>query len=120
MKLLRSLLPGHLSASTWIVNPSHSRVLMLHHRKLDLWLHPGEHAGSSPDKLRVVMNEATEETVVAAENIRLKSDAIFDVDIQATTENTLPGSIISLLYRTCCQTPPRRESFSRTFFIQTC
>lgn len=77
----RDLLPGHVSASAWILNPSRTHVLMLHHRKLGLWLQPGGHADGNPDMIRVVLKEASEETGIALEQIRLVSDAIFDVDI---------------------------------------
>lgn len=99
----RELLPGHVSASAWIVNPVRSHVLLLHHRKLDLWLHPGGHADGDPDILRVVMNEASEETGVAAEHIRLMSDAIFDVDIHTVYES---------------EYSPRHEHFDIRFLME--
>lgn len=77
----RSLVPGHVSGSAWIVNPARTHVLMLHHRKLDLWLQPGGHADGDPDMIRVVLKEAAEETGVPMDEIRLVSDAVFDVDV---------------------------------------
>jgi len=58
----RNLSIGHVSGSSWVVNPTFSHVLLLHHRKLDLWLQPGGHADGDTDILRVILNETSEET----------------------------------------------------------
>jgi tmRNA-binding protein len=39
--LERTHLPGHFTASAWVVSPDRERVLLLHHRKLDRWLNRG-------------------------------------------------------------------------------
>jgi len=77
--------PAHVSGSTWVINPSHSAVLMMHHRKLNAWLQPGGHADGDADVIRVALKEASEETGVDPSHIHLLSDQIFDVDIHATT-----------------------------------
>ena len=77
----RKLWPGHVTASAWVVNPARDHVLLLHHRKLDMWLQPGGHADGDPDVLNVVRKETSEETGVATEHIRFVSEAIFDVDV---------------------------------------
>ncbi len=75
----RRLLTGHVTGSAWIVNHDHSKVLMLHHRKLGRWLQPGGHADGEPDILAVALREAREET--GLDDIRPVSPAIFDIDI---------------------------------------
>ena len=40
----RDCLPGHITASSWIVSHDHQRVLFTHHRKLDRWLRRGNPA----------------------------------------------------------------------------
>ncbi len=77
----RHLETGHVTGSSWVVNPSRSRVLLLHHRKLDRWLQPGGHADGDPDMLRVVLKETAEETGLEIEQIHLVAEQIFDVDI---------------------------------------
>lgn len=77
----RALLPGHVSGSAWVLNKARSHVLMMHHRKLDMWLQPGGHADNDPDMVRVVLNEVHEESGVPLENIHLVADEIFDVDV---------------------------------------
>ncbi len=76
--LERICAPGHLTGSAWIVNPTRSRVLLVHHRKLDKWLQPGGHADGDPDLLAVARREAREETGLT--RLRTVSPAIFDAD----------------------------------------
>lgn len=38
----RDCLPGHVTASAWLVDPGGGRTLLTHHRKLNRWLQPGE------------------------------------------------------------------------------
>jgi 8-oxo-dGTP pyrophosphatase MutT (NUDIX family) len=80
----RELLPTHVTGSAWVINPSRSHVLMLHHRKLDQWFQPGGHADGDADILRVALRETSEESGVDLSQVRLISDAIFDVDIHWT------------------------------------
>lgn len=81
------LLPGHVTGSAWVVNPSRDKVLMLHHKKQDQWFQPGGHADRDSDIRRVALRETHEETGIALEDIKLLSDDIFDVDI-----HTIPAS----------------------------
>ncbi len=82
----REHLPAHVSASTWVVNPDRTAVLLMHHRKLDCWLQPGGHADGATDMRAVALTECAEETGVAPEHIRLVGEGIFDVDIHSTQE----------------------------------
>jgi hypothetical protein len=41
--------PGHFTGSAWTVSQDGSRVLLTHHRKLNLWLQPGGHADGETD-----------------------------------------------------------------------
>ncbi len=83
----RSLMPGHVTGSSWVVNPSRSHTLMLHHRKLNLWLQPGGHADGDADMHNVVIKETSEESGLPLENIKLLSANIFDIDIHTIYEN---------------------------------
>ena len=59
--LFRSCVPGHITASAWIVDSAGARYMLLHHRKLGRWLQPGGHVdGQHPSA--AVLREAEEET----------------------------------------------------------
>jgi 8-oxo-dGTP pyrophosphatase MutT (NUDIX family) len=73
----RSHLPGHFTGSAWLVSADGARVLLMHHRKLGLWLQPGGHADGDADIARVALREAQEETGVA--DLRVEG-GIFDID----------------------------------------
>ncbi len=76
----RCCLPGHVTGSAWIVSHDRDSVLLLHHRKLGVWLQPGGHADGDADVLRVAMREAEEETGITG--LRAASaDTPLDVDV---------------------------------------
>jgi 8-oxo-dGTP pyrophosphatase MutT (NUDIX family) len=62
----RGLRPAHVTASAVVLDQAVAHVLLVRHRKLGLWLHPGGHVepgdGSLADAAR---REAVEETGVA-------------------------------------------------------
>lgn len=58
----RSCVPGHITASSWIVSSERSRFLLTHHRKLGRWLQLGGHADGETDVLAVALREAREES----------------------------------------------------------
>jgi 8-oxo-dGTP pyrophosphatase MutT (NUDIX family) len=74
----RSLLFGHLTGSSWIVNREMSHTLLIHHFKLDRWFQPGGHCDGDCDVLNVAVKEAIEETGLKVIPLR---DDIFDIDI---------------------------------------
>jgi 8-oxo-dGTP pyrophosphatase MutT (NUDIX family) len=47
----RTCLPDHLTASVVVLDPTRSRVLLAHHRKVGLWLQFGGHIESSDQSL---------------------------------------------------------------------
>lgn len=73
----------HITASTWIVSPDRTRVLLVHHRKLDMWLQPGGHTDPGEDWLAAALREAQEETGLACTPA---SGKLFDLDI-----HVIPG-----------------------------
>lgn len=74
----RSLAAGHLTGSAWIVDPTRTRTLLTHHRKLGKWLQLGGHADGELDLLAVALREAREESGLT--RLRPVSPALFDVD----------------------------------------
>jgi len=75
----RTLSLGHVTGSAWIVDPSGTKTLLVHHRKLNKWVQPGGHCDGNPDVLAVALQEAQEET--GLHGLRLADEAIFDLDI---------------------------------------
>ncbi len=76
----RDCLPGHVTASAWLVDPGRRRVLLTHHRKLNRWLQPGGHCDGHPATLQVALREAEEETGLGAAPCR---PTPLDIDIYA-------------------------------------
>lgn len=60
--LLRSCVPGHVTASAWIVAPDRRRFLLTHHRKLNRWLQLGGHVDGESHVQRAALREAREES----------------------------------------------------------
>jgi 8-oxo-dGTP pyrophosphatase MutT (NUDIX family) len=63
--LLRSCVPGHITASAWILNAAGDACLLTHHRKLDRWLQLGGHVDGEPQVERAALREAVEESGMA-------------------------------------------------------
>lgn len=99
----RTLTAGHVTGSSWVLNPARTHVLMLHHRKLNLWLQPGGHADGDADITQVVLKETAEESGVDIENLILVSEDIFDVDV-----HTVHAS----------RYDPRHEHFDIRFLVE--
>lgn len=99
----RSLAAGHVTGSSWVVNPSRTHALMLHHRKLNLWLQPGGHADGDTDIHNVVIKETSEESGIAIGDIKLLSSEIFDIDIHTIYAN---------------QYDPRHEHYDIRFLLE--
>lgn len=75
----RSCVPGHITASVWLLNDKGNKVLLTHHKKLHMWLQLGGHCDGQSNVLDAAMREAQEESGLA--NLIFKSTDIFDVDI---------------------------------------
>jgi 8-oxo-dGTP pyrophosphatase MutT (NUDIX family) len=75
----RSLQTGHVTGSAWLVDAAGLRVLLTHHKKLDMWIQLGGHSDGDGDILRVAMREAREESGLSA--IEPVSPRIFDIDV---------------------------------------
>ena len=74
----RTFLPGHITGSSWIINPKRTKTLLVHHAKLNKWVQPGGHADGDENVLNVALREAEEETGLKVLN---PSPDIFDIDI---------------------------------------
>lgn len=58
-------LPGHATASAWVLSPDKSKILLVHHNFLQVWIQPGGHMDSGDENpLVAARREAHEETKV--------------------------------------------------------
>lgn len=53
---------AHFTASAWVVNADHQKVLMAYHNLYDSWSWLGGHADGQADLLAVALKEVTEES----------------------------------------------------------
>jgi len=81
----RSLEIGHITASAWILNKSHTHALLMHHSKLDKWFQLGGHCDGNPNVLEVAIKEAQEESGIMS--IEPIEHSIFDIDIHLIPAN---------------------------------
>jgi 8-oxo-dGTP pyrophosphatase MutT (NUDIX family) len=75
----RSFTPGHITGSALIFDDCDQKVLLIHHKRLNLWIQPGGHV--APDDRSIVetaIREAREEV-----GLQLPASAarLFDVDV---------------------------------------
>lgn len=88
----RDHLPGHITASAWIVDAARESTLLTHHAKLNRWLQPGGHADGDEDVLNVARKEAFEET--GLRSLATVTPDIFDLDIHLIPErNGFPAHL---------------------------
>ena len=70
---------AHFTASAWVTNPAHDKVLMLYHNIYNSWAWPGGHADGEADLLKVALKEIREETGIA--NVRPAQTANISLEI---------------------------------------
>jgi len=75
-----AFVPGHFTASAFVVRPDRRELLLIHHRKLELWLQPGGHfEPTDADPQAAARRELGEETSLTA--VRPLGVGLLDVDI---------------------------------------
>ena len=72
--------PGHITASAFVLSPDGEDLLLIHHGKLDRWLQPGGHVDpEDEDVLAAACREVREE--VGLSDVTLVHEGVFDLDI---------------------------------------
>ena len=83
----RSNLYGHVTGSAFIVDASGTQTLLMHHKKLNIWVQLGGHADGDHDVCRVANKEAEEESGIT--NFTLLSPQIYDLDVHVIPERKM-------------------------------
>ena len=81
--------PGHVTGSGLLISADGNRVLMNHHKFLNIWICFGGHADGEKDILNVALREVIEESGIG--NIEPVTASIFDVDVHAIPPNPHKG-----------------------------
>ena len=80
--LWRTCVPGHLTASAWVLSPDGGSALLLHHKKLGRWLQPGGHVDGEPRLDLAALREAREESgLQQLEFVPLSADGPMPLDL---------------------------------------
>lgn len=80
--LWRHGLPGHVTASAWLLSADGGQALLTHHRKLGRWLQLGGHVDGDPQLERACLREAREESGIAAlALVPFGGDAVVPLDL---------------------------------------
>jgi len=84
---------GHLTASTWAVNPERTKVLMIYHNIYKSWTWTGGHADGEADLLKLAIRELEEETGV--EHVNVVDDGIYSLEIICVNGHVKRGKYVS-------------------------
>lgn len=91
--LLRTNELVHMTASSWIVNRSRTKILLVYHNIYQSWSWTGGHADGDSDLLAVSIREGREETGLY--NIRPLTDAIFSLENLCVNGHVKKGKYVS-------------------------
>jgi 8-oxo-dGTP pyrophosphatase MutT (NUDIX family) len=79
---LRKQLEGHLTGSGFVLDSTRTKLLLLHHGRLDRWLQPGGHGEGEVDPREIALREIEEETGLARADLTpLNGGQLLDVDV---------------------------------------
>lgn len=71
--------PGHFTASSFVLSPDETQLLLIFHGKLHRWLQPGGHIDpEDPGVVEAARREVSEETGITALDLQ---GGLFDVDV---------------------------------------
>jgi 8-oxo-dGTP pyrophosphatase MutT (NUDIX family) len=82
----RDTLPGHITASAFVVTPDFQQLLLHFHRKLNRWLQFGGHDEGEKHPAKAVLRELVEESGLQHFDF-FGAPTVFDLDIHAIPES---------------------------------
>lgn len=91
--LTRNNTTAHLTASAWVVNPDHTKVLMVYHNIYDSWSWMGGHADGESDLLATAIREVKEESGV--HDVRPLTEDIFSLEVLTVDGHVKRGEYVS-------------------------
>lgn len=103
----RSLKKGHITASSWLLDYTKEKALLMHHKKLDKWFQLGGHADGDSDVISVAIKEAQEESGI--DEIVILNREIFDIDIHLIPANSKDEAHFHYDIRFLLQVPNYQE-----------
>lgn len=83
---------AHFTASAWLLNKEHTKVLMIYHNLYHSWAWTGGHADGERDLLAVAIKEAQEETGV--QMITPITEDIFSIEILTVNGHIKRGKYV--------------------------
>jgi 8-oxo-dGTP pyrophosphatase MutT (NUDIX family) len=98
--------PGHLTASAFVLSPERDAVLLIFHKKLGIWIQPGGHIEPSDDTLEAAARREVAEEV----GLTLPAAApakVFDLDIHLIPARKDEPAHEHFDVRFCFQAPTR-------------
>lgn len=84
---------AHFTASSWLLNKTHDKVLLIYHNIYHSWAWTGGHADGEQDLLAVAKREAMEETGVT--DIREIGSGIFSLEVLTVDGHEKRGEYVS-------------------------
>ena len=91
--LLRSNETFHFTASAWVTDESHTKILMLYHNIYNSWSWPGGHADGEEDLLKVALREVREETGI--ENLKAVDEQPLSLEILTVNAHFKKGKYVA-------------------------
>jgi 8-oxo-dGTP pyrophosphatase MutT (NUDIX family) len=75
--------PGHFTASAFVLSPGRTDLVMIHHKKLGIWVQPGGHVEATDSDLQsAAQREVLEEVGLGElEPFAIGDSPLFDLDI---------------------------------------
>ena len=73
--------PGHVTASAFVLSPDGTSILLIEHSKLQRWLQPGGHMEPEDTSVLAAAQREVEEEVGLADLPSVLGNALFDVDV---------------------------------------
>ena len=80
---LQSCLEGHITGSALILDVASKNVLLMYHRKLQLWLQMGGHGEGELDPSQIALREAIEESALPDLTFFPSSEQPMVIDVDA-------------------------------------
>lgn len=84
---------AHFTASSWLLNKKHDKVLLIYHNIYRSWAWTGGHADGEEDLLSVAKREAMEETGV--QDIREIGEGIYSLEVLTVDGHEKRGAYVS-------------------------